>query len=80
MFYEDNISLHEKRWTTRRWEKYGLSTKTPAPIDTFKEHNLVCDFLERHPEIEEKYLRKEDGFRVLDILSLAQKELGDGVI
>ena len=61
-----------------RWRKYGLciadylrrSELEIARAENF--HNLVVDYLERHPKASEKY--GSTGFQYYDILALAEKE------
>lgn len=66
----------------KQWEKYGLKI---APIDDrtsmvdflekrYDAHDLLCVYLMNHPEIEEKYLKKYDGYGYYNIISLAEKK------
>jgi hypothetical protein len=38
-------------------------------------HNLVCWFLEKYPEIQEKYKANESGYMYFDILAAAELEV-----
>lgn len=64
----------------KSWAKYGLSLeRIPARQRHSQEalrasfaHELVADYLDRHPAAQAKYLRHEPGFRYMDILSIAE--------
>ncbi len=72
MLYSTQVALNERGFTTKRWDKWRLSTKRLAPLNSFKEHNLVCEWLETHPNDAENYLNRKSGFNYLDILAKAE--------
>lgn len=73
MLYSTQVTIYERGYTCKEWEKYGLSVKFERPISEFREHNLVTNWLDSHPEDAEKYLQKISGYRYLDILSKAER-------
>ena len=72
MLYQTQVALNERGYTCKRWERWGLSIKVPRSIFECREHNLVSDWLENHPEDAAKYLSKTSGYCYLDILSKAE--------
>lgn len=72
--YSTQITTHERAYTTKKWEKYRLSCKTLRPIKSCIEHNLVADYLDAHPDIADKYLKKVIGFGYYNILRIAEEE------
>ena len=74
MLYSTQVTQHERGWTRKQWDKYGLSTKTPGPIKDFVYHNLVANWLDNHSDDREKYLKKEIGFRYYDVLKKAENK------
>jgi hypothetical protein len=62
-----------------RWRRYGLSALwssilLDAPLytaHTFLIHDAVCDYLDAHPDVAERFLRKEEGSLYFDIVRRA---------
>lgn len=61
------------------WIKYGLTMCTEKRLTSDHSHDLVCDFLERHPYYQAKFLAEEypDGhyYNVLRLAEAALKQI-----
>lgn len=58
--------------TCPQWSRYGLSIEPGSDPDAMRTHNLVANYLDRHPEIGKQY---ECAVPYFKILNLAEKEL-----
>lgn len=61
-----------------RWLEYGLSdgNNPDNSFDPNDPHDQVCRYLDSHPEIQESYKLRKQGYLYLDILDKVENKLG----